>query len=245
MPERINFQDNSDFTFESQNKNEASKIEKVYDKDKIKLKLDMLLSEIPNGSERINEFYSKIKTEGSVLFKSKKLEFQAFIDGIKSESTEIKSDSTLVNYVSDKIMDFIQNNYTPSELEAGEREKFIERGGFTPLNELLSYNINNNEAHIHLAPARTISNSQKLLLIRDGLHRLASLLATEKSLDNINTISATSTIVESHPKILEKFGFRIDGPINEDLRNREFSGQTKNIRSAHMDKSKFQELYLR
>lgn len=136
------------------------------------------------------------------------------------------------------ILDFMA--VSPRLEEKVRREIFVEKGGFSKVNELLSISEESDTIWLHLAPAKTLSLSEKLALFKQGLQKLAKLL-TEK--DNVKNIRATSWIVVQHPKLFERLGFTVEGPISSDDRERYFNEESREVWGAYIDRNDFLTRY--
>lgn len=117
------------------------------------------------------------------------------------------------------------------------RKAFYERHEFTPLSESLSFGVTEDGyvAHIHLAPATDIANLRED--VTEGLHKLASLIRENpEQYKALERITATSWIVTEHPRVLERLGFTIDGPVSEaSARHRREQGEVRPTSRAHID----------
>jgi hypothetical protein len=88
-----------------------------------------------------------------------------------------------------------------------------------------------------------MSIGEKLRLMRDGLRELARRLEQDASMKDVSQITATSWIVAAHPRILEGLGFTVDGPIDEEKRQRDFADETRPISKAHITREDFLKRY--
>jgi hypothetical protein len=138
------------------------------------------------------------------------------------------------------ILDLRKKN--PEAFEKLQRKSFIEQEKFTPLNEILSYGGNGDLVHIHLAPAKTIGIGEMRRLIKDGFEKLARIVEENKE---IKKIAATSWIIAEHPKIMERFGFEVEGEIDEETRQRHFVDDDREIHGAAMTRKEFLSKYLK
>ncbi len=117
----------------------------------------------------------------------------------------------------------------PKEFIKVQRKLFAEAHGLTPINEVLSYGINNGDLHLHLAPAADLSMLEKLKLFRGGFNRLKEIVANNPE---IREVSAISWIIESNPFLLRKFGFEIQNTQIQE------GDQTRKIRRAVISRKK-------
>jgi len=123
------------------------------------------------------------------------------------------------------------------------KEGSLEQYKFIPLNEILSYGIAGDLIHIHLEPAEGRSPGEKMELVQQGLRELAKKLIEDHALEGIKTILATSWIVAAHPRIMEKLGFKVEGPIDEKMRREHFADESRPVGYSHMSREQFLELY--
>lgn len=102
------------------------------------------------------------------------------------------------------------------EKESVLRQKKLEEMneiGCQSLNDLMIYNFSPLDSEkkdsimIHILPNKTTSAIRKLVLLRDGLKKLATIVDKNPS---VKTIDAESWIIRDRPKILKTMGFKID-----------------------------------
>lgn len=128
----------------------------------------------------------------------------------------------------------------PQLFEKIRRSAFVREGGFIPVNEILSYGVYEGIMHIHLAPAEQMGTSEKLFNLKDGLKGLAEVVKKDES---VKIITATSWIVTEHPKLLERFGFIVEGEIDEETKKKYFSDETRVVSRAYMTREDFLRKY--
>lgn len=160
------------------------------------------------------------------------------------ESSDFESAQAFQENVVDKVLDFMKANVPYDVFEQHQRDVFHSQGGFEKLNDILSFGSYKDVAHIHLAPARTMSPDQLIVSIQDGLHVLAQRLQTDSEFESIERVTGTSWIVAKRPEMLEALGFTIDGPISDEMRTAHFSedGDTP-ISQASMSREDFLKRY--
>lgn len=134
----------------------------------------------------------------------------------------------------------------PEGLESLRRERFVETGGFIKVNELVSYGKGGDIIHIHFAPAEYLLEKSGFVALKElaeqGLRRLAEIVEKDK---DIKRIEATSWLVAKYPRIIKSFGFEIDGPISDEIREKYFSqNEERNIGASHIKREDFLEKYL-
>ena len=132
----------------------------------------------------------------------------------------------------------------PKLIEQIRAQEFIEQGNFIKLNEILSYNIDDNDAHIHIAPAKELlketGQAGFIQLISDGLLKLTEVVKVH---NEIKKITASSWFVAKYPRIMEKLGFKIVGPISDEKRNEYFGDDTGDIQEAQMTRDELLDKY--
>lgn len=223
-----------------------------------------------NEQEKINEFYNQVKkgteytydlsTDGTKRINNilSDLKFLLDSDKLPIDSNSIRQALTDCAKIDDKT-EFVNKTFeilkplldikfsNPQLFEELQRKHFLLDNKFNSLNELLHYDINDDGwAHIHIAPFETIPAKEKsklLILFNEGMEKLAEIL---KNNDNIKGVIAESWIVAEHPKILERYGFKITGEIDEETRQRYYGGggEQRAIHSAYIDREKFLEKFL-
>jgi hypothetical protein len=134
----------------------------------------------------------------------------------------------------------------PRMIERIRAEGFVEQGKFIKLNEVLSYGLSGERAHIHLSPSkelvREIGVKKYEELILDGLKKLA--IIVEKD-ENIQEITATSPVVHNNPKRMAQFHFISRGLIDEEHREKHWPGEKRPVEEAYIPREKFLAEYLK
>jgi hypothetical protein len=136
------------------------------------------------------------------------------------------------------LLEFIKDH--PAEIERAQRRAFVLQENFTPLNEIFSYGIGHDNVHIHMAPARRINFLRIVPLFRDALRKLCDVVRQNPP---IQRVRATSHLVAKHPHILQRFGFAIEGPLDEEERQRHFRDFDGPIHAASMSRDELLERY--
>ena len=109
---------------------------------------------------------------------------------------------------------------------------------FIKINGILSYGLERKSIHIHVVTDEKVENL--LSEFGDGMKKLAQITLEN---DEVEEITATSWIVAAHPRVLERFGFVIDGEISEEERIAHFAGDNRPIWKASMTREKLLEKY--
>ncbi|MCL5010921.1 MAG: hypothetical protein M1127_01785 [Patescibacteria group bacterium] len=141
-----------------------------------------------------------------------------------------------------KIVDFVWSN--PAGFEKIERDIFNRDGAFTPVNEVLSYGVDEEKSflHLHVPPCKTVQN--KVSLLKEGLAEIAEVVQDN---ENIERITGTSWIVAQNPNLLRRLGFTIGGKEKtyKRLLRSSFLGNEKPVGSAFMERNDFLARYLK
>lgn len=124
----------------------------------------------------------------------------------------------------DKIMEIVKpiidiKENRKDEFEKVERKIFVEEGGFTTINELVSYGKRGDTIHMHHAPGRTFSDIQRLRYYKDAMIKLAEVVNNDPE---IKQVVGASWIVAKNPKLFTMGGFKVEEPDAE-----HFSPETK------------------
>lgn len=108
----------------------------------------------------------------------------------------------------------------PALAERVRRRAFVEKGGFTPVDEedFFSYGVGGDKwVHIHIAPGETLPVEKKRDFFVGGLKAVARLAISDETLEGIR---ATSPLVARAPRVMQKFGFAIDGSMSDEDRQK-------------------------
>jgi hypothetical protein len=136
----------------------------------------------------------------------------------------------------------------PSVLKAYEvykRKEFLKPEDFISLNEILSYHLTPDKRNVflHLAPARTFTEQERNIMALEGFSELAKRLNEEQNLQGVERINATSWLVAKRPEQFTGLGFTLEGPIDEETRQKHFSHEKGPINRASIKKADFLERY--
>ena len=123
------------------------------------------------------------------------------------------------------------------EFESLIGKNTMERFHWISINDLLQYGKDGERVHIHILPAKSMSQPNKLSNLINGLKDLANIIDNDR---DVKLVTATSALVAEHPRIVEKImGFTIDGPISDETREKYFKYDTREIYGAHMTREDF------
>lgn len=205
--------------------------------------IENFIDELPNNKEKINAL-------NKILMKSlnndilKQLGLNITIDEIKrglENCKKIESGADFIREVKNILNPIsLAMGNQPEEFAVFKRKAFNESHNFIPLNEVFSYRIDEGDLHVHMAPATDLSAIKKVRLIKDAIEKLPAIVKSNKK---VKKISATSPIVASNPGLLEKIGFKNEGPISEEARKRDFGDTTEPISRATISREEFLSKY--
>jgi len=153
-------------------------------------------------------------------------------------------EKTFLNKFQDLLIDFLDKNFDAREYEVKTGLADAETYGFIPLNEIIYFGADDNLAHIHLGSARTFGPKEIISLFNDGLEKLAKELI-KPEFAGIKKVTATSWIVAQKPDFFAGAGFTIDGLVDEEMRQRHFSTETRPVVASHIDREDFLQRYLK
>jgi hypothetical protein len=128
----------------------------------------------------------------------------------------------------------------PELFEQKEKEDVQNKETFVQVNELFSYEIDKDHIHIHVVPEDRVENV--LSKFNEGLQKLTKVVEEHPE---IKSVTATSWIVGEYPKIIERFGFTLDGEIDKELREKHFKNEKRKVWMAHMNRDEFIKRYLK
>ncbi len=190
------------------------------------------------GEERFNA----ILVIAQKFIKAGILDENKFIPELK-RCSEIEDKNQFINQMLIILEPVLETKKTnPILIEEIQRDVFLEQGKFIKLNEVLSYGISWDNAHIHFAPAKELRKEMgikgSISLVKDGLKKLAKIVEQD---EKIKKITATSWIVTEMPTTMERLGFTITGLIGKNLKDKHFKGDKRDISQAEMPREKLLE----
>lgn len=136
-----------------------------------------------------------------------------------------KVDEEFKNYYRDfdeinfqKLVTFVEtitkNSIEKEKQLREEQDKIIEKNSGTveKLNQLMYYNYNiglvkPEEIDLHISPNKTTAPMKKMILLRDGLRKLAEVVDKNPTVKNIR---GESWIIRDYPELIKKMGFKIE-----------------------------------
>lgn len=211
------------------------------EQEKLRKELGIFFDTYKSEEERLNGFLLRI----GIFIKEGILDKEKFTLELK-ECSKIVDKEEFINrtlIVLEPILEIRKKK--PRLVEKLHAESFLEQGKFIKLNEVLSYGVYKDIAHIHLAPSkellREIGKEKYLSLISDGLKKLAKIVEGNETILRITT---TSPVVKDNPRRMAQFGFFIKGPISEEDRNKHWKGNSNDIYEAEMSSEELLKRYL-
>lgn len=222
---------------------ENKKEVKVTNSEEMERAVEHYIDELPNNKEKIDSLNKLlVKSLNNELLK--KIGLNITVNEIKNnleKCKKIESGADFIKKVKEIIRPIsIAMDNNPVEFANFKRKAFNESHNFKPLNEVFSYRIDGDDLHLHMAPATDLSTISKIKFIKDAIEKLPEIVKSNKKVKNI---SATSWIVASNPKILERIGFKNEGPISDETRKRDFEGETEPISRATISREEFLSRY--
>ncbi|HEY4513110.1 MAG TPA: hypothetical protein VJH06_01180 [Candidatus Paceibacterota bacterium] len=124
-------------------------------------------------------------------------------------------------------------------VEAVKTSFGIEFDKFIHVNKILSYGIDGTDLHIHMDNIKA-SSEEKMELILDGLRKLVVVVNENPE---VKTVSATSWIVARHHRSIAKLGFKIGGPISEEMKKKHFKREKRPVWWSEMSREEFLGMY--
>ena len=193
-----------------------------------KRKINVLFDSYETGQERIDDLIEQI---GNFDFLDNRNQLKTELE----RCADIKWKKEFIERVFAIIKPIIDLSLDRPELfpEGGSSKEFVR------INELISYERKGNICYIHIIPEGKVE--QGLSEFMSGMKNLAKVVDGDR---NIETIEATSWIVAKHPRLLEKFGFTVDGEISKEVRAVHFPGDKSMISKAHISRNDFLKKYL-
>lgn len=211
--------------------------------EKTQCNLAALFETIPLGADRRQIFLREVVVKFSrSALGERASELTEVFSGLPVNSFE--NDEKFFAAVVETVLNFLDDNFNPLEMEKWTRARFFAKGNFVPLSEILSFGHDERVAHIHLAPARTMGPKEMLTSVISGLRELARRLNEDESLRDIERVTATSALVAEHSSLMERLGFSYTGLIDDETRQKYFSDETRPVGSCHMSREDFLKRYL-
>lgn len=215
----------------------------IFGAEKTRRRLVALFESLPAGPERRQNFLREAVTQFShSVLGERAAGLQEVLRKFSVEPFE--DDRDFLEDVLETLLDFIDKNFDPFELEKAQRERFITKENFIPLSEILSFGHDGTVAHIHLAPARTMGKKEMVVSVLTGLRELARRLNEDPVLKDIKEITATSVLVAEHSSLLEKLGFPYQGLVDEETRQKYFPKETQPVGRCRVSREDFLKRYL-
>ena len=126
------------------------------------------------------------------------------------------------------------------EFEDAEARDIMEKQGFTPVNERISYSIGGDQLQLHLAPAFEVKEKIEDYY-RDALIKIADVVANNpeiKIIGGASWLNATKT----YGAMKERLGFTISD-ISEEDRKKHHADATRSVKNAIMTREELLKRY--
>lgn len=124
--------------------------------------------------------------------------------------------------------------------ESVSRKSFIEQGGFTEVNQMVAYDIDGDEMHVHIPPNGMTGTGEKLQLLKAGLRGIATALAENSE---VKQLRVESWIIAKHPRLLDRMGFTIEGAISDEEHRQGHGGEPRDVYRASISREEFLHRY--
>ncbi|MDR3559119.1 MAG: hypothetical protein P4L62_04255 [Candidatus Pacebacteria bacterium] len=200
-----------------------------------KLKLEEIFNDNENGLDRINYIKAHIQPLAKLLENGEAM-LRELADCVNISDKDQFVNSVFL--VLKPLLDYRIENPEAFGVRQPRDEEFI------AINELLSYGLGDSHIHIHMVPDKKVENF--ISALKDGMRKLTEIVRNN---ENIKEVTATSWIVAEHPKLMERFGFVIDGEVDDNFRREHFAGdfddETRPIWKAHISREALLEKYIK
>lgn len=166
--------------------------------------------------------------------------FNSMIERIKSAAS-IEDRENFIQEIKEAlepIVELYQDH--PKEFEEVARQAFFRNSGFAAVNEIIAYKLYEDEMSLHLAPATTMTLSEKRTYVNQGLVKLAKIVEEDK---NVSVITATSWVVAKNPKLFEGMGFTVTGEISDEEKEEHFDDEQRAVAKASISREDFLEKF--
>ena len=158
------------------------------------------------------------------------------------EAMAIQDDKEFIGKVSELLRPVAVTKIdNPKLYEAIQQRKILEQKGYVKINDLFAYGLGESGDYLHLHIFPVKEREGKLGLIKEGMRELARIVEANK---NIKVATATSWIVAKNPRMMQTLGFEIEGPIDEGIRKKHFSDDSRPISKAYITRQELLKRYL-
>jgi hypothetical protein len=174
----------------------------------VRIELDNIFDNFNDPTKRTAEIVDRIgpffRHIDKGIFPNEKIE------EIKSALRSCENISDKKEFL-DKVIEILKSIFDIKKthniaFEEARMNAMNETGGYIEINRLLSYGKSGLIIHIHATPGESVGN--KISLYREGMRKLAEIVNDDPE---IKQVTATSFLVEEHPKLFETAGFEVDG----------------------------------
>ncbi|HBE89976.1 MAG: hypothetical protein A3E37_01955 [Candidatus Andersenbacteria bacterium RIFCSPHIGHO2_12_FULL_46_9] len=221
---------------ESQNDSEVSD-EEASMIERVKNMLNEAPPDVTKQEYFVNKLHEKVTRNYSGVEKKFDRFFQAMSEG------KFENDDEMITYGIREWRKVLRDQISSQDWE--ELNRLGRREGTSLTKDgSIYYHLDEESLFLHVGagkPLEALSEAQKIILLREGMGSLVHELRNNDKLQDITTIKAVSWIVARRggQKILKRYGFEIDGPIDDETRQRHFRYENREVWSAHVDKDEF------
>lgn len=166
------------------------------------------LKDAPTNVSKTGYLCELFRKDAGRVFQDKEKEFETAL--IEIGNIPYQNDEEFGRLAAEILRRFLEENYGLEELEKRIRGERLKTSHEHVLSDTLYYGLYKNTLTLHVLPSSTLSRSNQLRSLREGLKKLADELKNNENLENIKIVSAKSWIVEEHPGLMEKLGFTIE-----------------------------------
>lgn len=187
------------------------------------------------NEEEINDTYDEIRFFAGIA----EIDPEVIIEGIK-KGFALENPGEFVDLVFGLLKEVIDKKIEHPELfEEAQRERAMQQGANINLSKLVYCDIDYIEGmvFIHIAPKGDLNFGEIIKSFREGFMVLAKIVEKD---ERIKEIQAVSWIVARNPKLVEQFGFVVDGPVEDRYYE---DDKEKPVWKAHMSREALLEKY--
>lgn len=227
-----------------QDKTSAGDVEADKKKEKSKEEIEiekaagLIFSFHGSGEKSADEMLRQVTKRIGPVLDSGIFDKESIIDGLKgcaSCRTKEEFSEHVVSALSPIIKQY-QENPRVFDILKEKAEAEAEEAPFERINDVFTYGIDKNLAHIHFQPTHEMGEIKRAKLFIAGLDELVEIIKKKPEIDEI---TATSWLVAKYPEKMEKLGFTLTGPISDEMRQKHFKGDDRPIDGAIMVREEF------
>jgi len=214
----------------------------------IKPEIYSLLKETKGDKKDSSKIYEKLVKLREKLVLNMEL-VDATVEDIDEEFKKHWRDREKNDFLSliDYVKKITEHAFEKENILRSEQQTNMEKRGGKILNQLMVCDagpLDPKVIAIHISPNKTISFGRKLVLLRDGLHKLAEVVEAKPT---VESIEGQSWIIRDYPDLVKQIGFKIEPQLFKRLR--EFFARTPEYLKADgvakISRKDFLDLYLK